>query len=252
MRKFLGVGAVVSAMIVSPAQAEVVEVKDNAFVTRDSVTVTADLRESWLQLISPGKWWNEAHTFSGDAANMMLKPQAGGCFCEAIPPKESRDSIGLAGSVEHMRVILAMPDQALRMSGALGPLQSEPVNGVLTVTMAETKDGTRLVFEYAVGGFMRYEAPAISKAVDGVITQQMMGLAELLGPVEGARKAATEPESSTPDDGEPEETRSDEGEPDPGPEAEGDEDPGEEGGAEEEKEPKISVDEAFGDLSIDD
>jgi len=246
MRKFLSLGAMFAALIVTPAQAEVVVLKDAAFVTRDAVTVEADLRETWLQLISPGKWWNEAHTFSGDAANLMIRPQAGGCFCETIPPKDTLNQIGLAGSVEHMRVILAMPDQALRMNGALGPLQSEPVNGVLTVTLAKTEEGTRLVFEYAVGGFMRYETPAISKAVDGVISQQMMGLAGLLGPVEGSRKDTSIPEPVEEDL--VEELTQDGQDP-----AATDDDAAAEGEASEEKKaPRISVDEAFGDLTIDD
>ncbi len=232
MRKFLGFGAIVAALAVSPAQAEVVDQKASSFVTRDSVTVSADLRETWLRLISPNKWWNEAHTFSGDSANLMLRPQAGGCFCETIPAKEDTSRIGLAGSVEHMRVILAMPDQALRMRGALGPLQSEPVNGVLTVTIAETEKGTRIVFEYAVDGYMRYETGPISTAVDNVITQQMMGLAEDLGPLEGESK-----EQASSDDEQPAE------------EQEAESDVPEE--AEEEAEPKISVDEAFGDLTKD-
>jgi len=246
MRKFISLGVLFAALIVTPVQAEVVVLKDDAFVTRDSVTVEADLRETWLQLISPGKWWNEAHTFSGDAANLMLRPQAGGCFCETIAPKDTVNQIGLAGSVEHMRVILAMPDQALRMNGALGPLQSEPVNGVLTVTLGETEKGTRLVFEYAVAGYMRYETPPISKAVDGVISQQMMALAGLLGPVEGSRKVTSEPEQVEED---PIEELAEE-EQDSA--ATREEATVEDEVSEEQKTPKISVDEAFGDLTIDD
>ena len=82
-----------------PAQAKVVELEDNAFVTRDTKVVTADPRAVWLALTTPGEWWNKAHTFSGDSANMTLTPQAGGCFCERIPADDTRKSVGLAGSV---------------------------------------------------------------------------------------------------------------------------------------------------------
>ncbi|MGB3739230.1 MAG: SRPBCC family protein, partial [Pontixanthobacter sp.] len=152
-----------------PAQAEIIKRDDNAFVTRDSAVVNADKRAVWLALISPARWWNKSHTFSGDAANLSLTPSAGGCFCETIPANDTAGSVGLAGSVEHMRVILAIPDQALRLHGNLGPLQSEPVDGVLTVTLADVEgnaDATRLIFEYAVGGYMRFETPVIAKAVD--------------------------------------------------------------------------------------
>ncbi|MGB7407027.1 MAG: SRPBCC family protein [Pontixanthobacter sp.] len=167
-----------------PARAEVVAAADNAFVTRDMVVVSSQPREVWLALISPAKWWNAEHTFSGNSDNLTLMPKASGCFCERIPPDETSGTVGLEGSVEHMRVILAIPDQALRMQGNLGPLQSEPVDGVFTVTLAIVPEGTRLTFEYAVGGFMRFETPVIAKAVDNVMAQQLKSLSELLGPID--------------------------------------------------------------------
>ena len=166
------------------AQAEVVASSDDGFITRDSAVVDATPMEVWLALISPGKWWNDAHTWSGDAANMTLRPQAGGCFCERIPEDADADRVTLEGSVEHMRVIQAFPERALRMRGGLGPLQSEPVGGVLTVVISEAENGTQIVWEYVVGGYMRYEVPVISIAVDGVMSQQLNGLAELLGRVD--------------------------------------------------------------------
>jgi hypothetical protein len=51
----------------------------------------------------------------------------------------------------------------------------------LTVVISEAENGTQIVWEYVVGGFMRYEVPVISIAVDGVMTQQLNGLADLLG-----------------------------------------------------------------------
>jgi hypothetical protein len=90
-----------------------------------------------------------------------------------------------------MVVLLADPPQALRMRGGLGPLQSEPVDGVLTITMQPEGEGTRIVWEYAVGGYMRFEVPMISKAVDGVMSQQLSGLAALLGRIEEASTAGS-------------------------------------------------------------
>lgn len=170
--------------LAQPASAEVVGSDDNSFVTRDTAVVSADPKTVWLALISPARWWNSAHTWSGDAANLRLTPQAGGCFCETIPEDPDPDRISLEGSVEHMRVIHAFPEKALRMRGGLGPLQSEPATGVLTVVLSEVDEGTRIVWEYAVGGPMRYEIPVISKAVDGVMSQQLGGLADMLGRVD--------------------------------------------------------------------
>ncbi len=240
MHKLPLLGALTAAAFSMPAQAEVVAQNGSAFVTRDSVVVSSTPREVWLELISPGKWWNDAHTFSGASKNMTLMPKAGGCFCERMPAKDTADTIGLDGSVEHMRVILSIPDQALRMRGGLGPLQSEPVNAVLTVTMSEAEEGTRIVFEYAVDGFMRFETPVIAKAVDGVISQQMNGLAKLLGPVETVEEDSEEADADAGNDAD--ESDADNASTDSDADAEEAED----------KEPKMSVDEAFGDLTAGD
>ncbi|MFL0356230.1 SRPBCC family protein [Erythrobacter sp. GH1-10] len=221
MRLSIIAAATAALAAATPLAAEVTEQDDSGFVTRDQAIVEATPKEVWLALITPSGWWNDAHTWSGDAGNMTLTPQAGGCFCEKIPESEDRNRITLEGSVEHMRVIQAYPESALRMSGGLGPLQSEPVTGILTIAISEVEEGTRIVWEYNVGGRMRYEIPEISKAVDGVMSQQLDGLARLLGRVDGKgeKEETEEPETAE----EPEET-----------EAEG-----------------PSVDEAFGDLSGD-
>lgn len=166
-----------------PAQAEIVQSSDTHFVSRHTVDVAAAPADVWLALIAPGEWWNDSHTWSADASNMSLIPQAGGCFCEKIPAEDEGETAGLEGSVQHMVVLQAVPRKVLRMRGGLGPLQSEPVDGVMTITLSrpEGVEGTRIVWEYVVGGTMRYEVPQISKAVDGVVGQQALGLAEALG-----------------------------------------------------------------------
>ena len=178
---------VAAPCLAMPANAEVTESSSSHFVSRHAVDVSAAPKDAWLALIAPGDWWNDAHTWSADASNMSLTPQAGGCFCETIPAEDGVMTMGLQGSVQHMMVVQAVPRKVLRMRGGLGPLQSEPVDGVMTITMQEIEDedgdaiGTRIVWEYVVGGTMRFEVPQISKAVDGVIGQQASGLAEALG-----------------------------------------------------------------------
>ena len=184
MLKSLIAALSIAIFAIHPANAEVVESADEGFVTRDIAIVEATPKAVWLALIAPKNWWNSGHTWSGDAANLTLKPQAGGCFCERIPEDPDLTKITLEGSVEHMRVIQASPERALRMQGALGPLQSEPVTGVLTIAISEVEQGTRIVWEYVVGGYMRYEPGIIAKAVDGVMSQQLSGLADTLGVVE--------------------------------------------------------------------
>lgn len=207
MLKTLGMLAAIgglSAAFAAPAMAEVVEAKDGHFITRAEAVVEADRKATWLALISPARWWSNEHTWSADAANLSLTPQAGGCFCEKIPEVDEPDRFTLEGSVEHMRVIQAYPEVALRMAGGLGPLQSEPVTGILTIAISEVEggQGTRIVWEYNVGGAMRYPVPVISQAVDGVMTLQLGRLADLLGVIEGPSSGPAAP--AAPDGSEPE------------------------------------------------
>jgi len=175
--------AAIAALVTAPAAAEVTRSSEIGFVSRNEVVVSATPKEVWLALISPASWWDKAHTWSGDAKNLTLTPQAGGCFCETIPEVDEPGRFTLQGSVEHMRVVQAYPEAALRMIGSLGPLQSEPVTGVLTIVLSKHEKGTRIVWEYNVGGSMRYEVPVISKAVDGVMATQLAALAKPLGVV---------------------------------------------------------------------
>ena len=161
-----------------PAAAEVVEQGDDSFVTRDSAEVGTTPRETWMALIQPKLWWSDSHTWSADASNLSLVPSAGGCFCEKIP---GEGDIPLDGSAQHAVVVQAVPDKALRLRGSLGPLQAIPATGILTVTLEETEDGTKITWEYHVGNVSGFPIDTISSAVDGVMSQQLAGLRDYLG-----------------------------------------------------------------------
>ena len=200
MKRWMVAACAFAGMAATPLQAEIVEVAAGGFVTRDSATVGADPQAVWLALISPGDWWSDSHSWSGNADNMTITPQGGGCFCERIPAQEKDGAVGLDGSVQHMVVLQANPRNVLRMRGALGPLQSEPVSGVLTITLKPVPGGTRILWEYVVGGFMRYEPQVIAKAVDGVMSQQLNGLAEKLGRIPDPEPAPAAKAIPTPAD----------------------------------------------------
>ncbi|MGH6787996.1 MAG: SRPBCC family protein [Novosphingobium sp.] len=177
------VAAICSALaFAAPAAAEVTATGDGAFISRNVVEVSASQWEAWQAMIAPNTWWNGEHTYSGDPANMWLDAQATGCFCEKLPvPKEAPPGTR-AGSVEHMHIVYAAPGAALRMVGGLGPLQSEAVKGVLTVTFKPLEGGkTRILWEYSVGGYMRYETPKIAVLVDTVMAEQLKRLGDKLG-----------------------------------------------------------------------
>lgn len=181
------------ALIAAPVQAEVVVRTDAGFVIRHVAEVTASPEGAWKQLVAPADWWNAEHSFSGEVSNLSLDPRAGGCFCEALPGEGEKGWLNPRGGVEHMRVVFAERNKALRMSGALGPLQSEALAATLTVALKPIDGGTRLTWEYVVGGFMRYKPEQIVPAVDRVIGEQASRLADKLG-----RKASAEAPPETP------------------------------------------------------
>ncbi|WP_283404824.1 SRPBCC family protein [Novosphingobium panipatense] len=165
-----------------PAVAKVAQVASAGFVVRHIVQVTASPEEAWAVLTRPSVWWDAEHTWSGEAANLSLDARAGGCFCEILPAK-SGDKAGGRGSVEHLRVIYAEPGRALRMMGALGPLQSEALTGTLTFQLKPDPSGTstQILLEYVVGGYARTAFNQLAPAVDGVLANQMKRLAQKLG-----------------------------------------------------------------------
>jgi hypothetical protein len=167
-----------------PALAEVQEASASGFTVGGELTlISHDNMDVWEALIRPGEWWSSEHSWSGDAANMTLVPVAGGCFCEVLPGQGANPP----GSVEHMRVIHAAPNSLLRMQGALGPLQSEAVTGVLTIELAyimvtglptdDIGNGATITWTYVVGGNARFGMEEMAPAVDAVVAQQMQRLA---------------------------------------------------------------------------
>jgi hypothetical protein len=186
MRRFAV--AALALFLAAPAQAEILARADNGFVVRQVAEVTASPEDSWKAMVTPADWWSGEHSFSGDAGNLSIVPRIGGCFCEVLPGEEGAKAP--RGGVEHMRVVFVEQNKALRLVGALGPLQSEAVQGTLTTTLKPIDGGTRITWEYVVGGYMRYKPDQIVPAVDKVIGEQLTRLADKLG----AKAPAESPE----------------------------------------------------------
>ena len=196
MRRVLFVA--LALLLAAPAQAEVIAQSPAGFVVRQVAEVTASSEDAWKLLLEPGEWWNGEHSFSGDAKNLSIDPRAGGCFCEVLPGEGDRGWLNARGGVEHMRVVFIDKGKALRMVGALGPLQSEGLHGTLTVTLKPIDGGSRLTWEYAAGGFMRYKPEQIVPAVDKMIGEQLGRLADKLGTKAAPATDAAEPPKPKP------------------------------------------------------
>ena len=161
----------------TPAAAEVAASSDAGFVSHHEAEVPVPPAEVWDWMLRPGDWWNSEHTYSGDAANMTIEPVAGGCFCETIPAENGLP----AGEVEHMRVVYVDPRvRTLRLSGGLGPLQAEALTGTLTMTVQPSATGSKIAWDYVVGGYARMPLKELAPVVDAVVGEQLSRLALLL------------------------------------------------------------------------
>ncbi len=152
-----------------PAKAEISEQNESGFTVSFKQRVAATPDQVWAALVQPTRWWSKEHSWSGDAKNFSLDPQAGGCFCERWN----------GNSVEHARIVFVMPRQQLRLRGAFGPLQGEALTGVLTFTLKADGKTTLITADYVVGGHARFPLKDVAPAVDQVIGEQVEALAAL-------------------------------------------------------------------------
>ena len=143
----------------------VAQVGPAGFLAQHTVTINGQPDRVYDVLTKQvGSWWSSDHTYSGDAKNMSIDLRPGGCFCETIPG---------GGFIEHARVVYAMPRSALRVLGALGPLQEMGVAGSLTWTLNAAEAGTTVQMTYSVGGFVGGPFEAIAPVVQSVLAEQL-------------------------------------------------------------------------------
>jgi uncharacterized protein YndB with AHSA1/START domain len=165
----------VAALLPGALRAEVIQSAADGGLIEHHFLVAAAPADAWRALVQPGRWWPEDHSWSGNRSHLSLEPVAGGCFCEQWD----------AGSVEHARVVMALPGRLLRMRGSLGPLQDMAVTGVLTVSLQPKERGTEATVSYRISGDDSHKLDAILPVVDKVIGQQFGAFAAFAS--QGAR-----------------------------------------------------------------
>src|SRR6516225_9380743 len=150
-----------------PVAAEVKSVTPNGFEVVSTATISAPPDRVYAALGEVGRWWSPSHTFSRDAANLSMELRAGGCFCERLKD---------GGTVQHLQVVYAAPGEGLRLRGALGPLQTEGVDGTLSWTLKPAENGTNVTLSYVVGGYIRSGMEQWAPRVDRVLDEQLQRL----------------------------------------------------------------------------
>lgn len=183
MNKPILCGVIAMMFIATPAAAEVKSVGEHGFLVVHAGEVEAKPDDVWKRLLLPKDYWNPDHSWSGSVDGFYIDAQAGGCFCELVQEKDKAGKIVNKGSVEHMRVIFTQPGRVLRMQGALGPLQSEAVIGTLTVAIEPSGAGSKLSFNYIVGGYSRFPLDKIAPSVDRVLGEQFERMIKPLGKI---------------------------------------------------------------------
>ncbi len=156
---------------VTGVEAKVLNTGPTGFVVEHKVELQTGAKSAYDAFANVGAWWSSAHSFSGDAKNIAIDAKPGGCWCETLPG---------GGFVKHMDIVHAAPGSMLVFSGGLGPLQFMGVAGSMTVSFQTAKNATTVTLHYDVGGRDDKDFAEISKAVDGVLAEQVARYAKFV------------------------------------------------------------------------
>lgn len=159
--------AALALLIAAPVSAEVVSASANGFEVRESASMPVSPASAFAAFGRIGSWWSGQHSFSGEAANLTLALEPGGCLCERLAN---------GGGVQHMHVTYVEPGKRVLLSGSLGPLLFQATTGVMDVQFKSEGAGTRLVLDYRVSGFFDGGADKLAPAVDAVLAEQVARL----------------------------------------------------------------------------
>ena len=159
------------AVLPLAAVAEVKLAAADAMLIEHRFTIAAPAAKAWETLVHPERYWPPDHTWSGKRESLSLDPVAGGCYCERWD----------GGSVEHGRVVMAIPGKVLTLNAALGPFIDMALSGILSIKL-EGKDGvTTAVVTYRVSGDAEHKLDGLAPIVDQVLGLQFGSFAKYAG-----------------------------------------------------------------------
>lgn len=146
----------VAIVTASPAAAEIISRSENAFTLRfegETRLGPDGVADAFSQV---QQWWDPAHSYTGEAANLSLDLVPGGCWCEAMPDGSRFDH----GRVE------AVALGEVRLHAPFGPLRTMATRAELVVTYALVDGVVRPSWTFIVEG---PGVGALAEPVDGVI-----------------------------------------------------------------------------------
>jgi len=153
------------------AHCEVIFVAETGFIIQNKIQVNSNKEETWNVFTRQvQQWWPSDHTWWGDAGILTIDTHAGGCFCEKSGKK----------SAEHMQVSYVDPNNIMRMTGGLGPLQGMGMFGALEWSFNTNKHGTEVTMTYKVNGISPEGFTELAPIVDRVQAIQLNGLEDFV------------------------------------------------------------------------
>ncbi|NJC05517.1 uncharacterized protein YndB with AHSA1/START domain [Sphingomonas kaistensis] len=166
MKRALAIGAAAAAWTV-PTAAEVRSTGPDRFEIEHRIDSALPPGALYALIGQPARWWSDAHTYSGKAANLSVDLVPMGCWCERMPDGKV---------VTHLRVGITQPGRRLLLIGLLGPLSTVAKAGAMNWTITPKGRGSTLVMNYKVGGMSADKVAPLAPAVDGVLGEQMTRL----------------------------------------------------------------------------
>lgn len=142
------------AAAAAPASAEVVSQSADGFVLRFAVGVEAAPEDVVSAVSELPQWWDPAHTYTGDAANLSLAFEEGGCWCERLAD----------GTIFEHAVVTGIVADRVTMTAALGPLHDRATKAELTFGSGPENRGRLVTVDFVV------EGPGLGAMADGVNT----------------------------------------------------------------------------------
>lgn len=164
-----GASVLLAVMITSSyARAEVVSRSADGFTLRFAVGAEAAPEDVVTAVSELPRWWDPAHTYTGDAANLSLAFEVGGCWCERLAD----------GTIFEHAVVTGILADRVTMIAALGPLHDKTTKAELTFGSEPENRGRLVTVDFVV------EGPGLGAMADGVNTVMDQAFDRLIHQIE--------------------------------------------------------------------
>jgi len=170
MIRFAALFATAFVAVAAPAYAEVVSRSADGFTLRFAVGVEAAPEDVVTAVSELPQWWDPAHTYTGDAVNLSMAFEEGGCWCEKLAD----------GTVFEHAVVTGIAADRVTMTAALGPLHDKATKAELTFGSEPENRGRLVTVDFVV------EGPGLGAMADGVNTVMDQAFDRLIHQIEYA------------------------------------------------------------------